>query len=217
MWADVHFVETGVVWFLLDLAFDRLDETLFPCLLRRPFEVLVHVMDTLQVRLFNIDLLRGFAVDFHKQFFCKQVHVHFLSEVDFGEGLLVRNVEGVRQVLEPHEDLVLAQWEQSISAVVVESLTQLLREREQFLILLVGNLLLERSLVIEGEVILRRLLDVQLLLSLQGLSLLRIEDLHEVGGFDSDTLAVAVGLVDSGLGAVLVRHQYAPVLHQLDG
>jgi len=173
-------------------------------------------MHALQVCLLDFELLRELAIDFHVQLVGKCSDVHFLCEVDFGQGLLVHNVESVGEVLEPHEDLVLVEREEAIGAVGPESSTQLFRESKQLLILFVRDLRLRSSFVIEGEVVLRWLLHIDLLFSLEGPALLGIEDLHEVLRLDTDALAVAVCLVDACLRAVFICHENAPVLHQLD-
>lgn len=198
------------------MAFDGLDEALLPSLLGQPLEMLADIMNTLQVCLLDLERLRKFAIDLHEQLVGEGSQVHFLSEVDLSEGLLIHDVERVGEVLESHEDLILVKREEAIRAVGPESNAQLLGEGKELLILFVLDSLLECSLVIESEEVLGWLLDVDLLLSLEGPALLGVEDLHEVLGLDADALAIAIGLVDACLGAVFVGHENAPVLHQLD-
>ena len=157
-----------------------------------------------------------FRIHFHEELAGEGSQVHFLSEVDLSEGLLIHDVERVGEVLESHEDLILVKREEAIRAVGPESNAQLLGEGKELLILFVLDSLLECSLVIESEEVLGWLLDVDLLLSLEGPALLGVEDLHEVLGLDADALAIAIGLVKASLGAVFVGHENAPVLHQLD-
>lgn len=157
---DEHFVEAGVGRPLLDLAVDGLDEALFPSLQCRPLVILSGVVDTLQVRLLYVNLVWELAIHFHEELAGEGGHVHFLGEVELGQGTLIRNIESIGEVLEAHQDLVLVKREETIGAVGVEAYAQFFGESEELLVLFVGDALPERSLVIKGEIVLRWLLNI---------------------------------------------------------
>lgn len=81
--------------------------------------------------------------------------------------MLIDNVERIGKVLEPDEYLILVHREQSVSALPLEPLAQLLRERKQLLVRLLANLLLQAPLIVKSEEVLRWLLNHQLLLPLE--------------------------------------------------
>lgn len=141
-----------------------------------------------------------------------------MGQIKLGQRLHIRHIEGIGQILEAHEDLVITQREESITASVGHTLAELLGELEELLIsLLVGNLLLDGALVVECEEVIQWLLNIKLLLPLKRWTLGRVMDVHVVSGGNANAKAILVGLVDSGARTILVLHEDTPLLHELNG
>lgn len=128
----------------------------------------MNVVYTLQIGLGDLDVASHDSVHFHIQLVGKICQVDRLGQIKLGQRLHIRHIEGIGQILEAHEDLVIAQREESITAGVGHTLAELLGELEELLIsLLVGDLLLDGALVVECEEVIQWLLNIKLLLPLK--------------------------------------------------
>ena len=158
----------------------------------------MNTVHTLQIGLGDLDVAGHDSVHFHIQLVGEVSQVDRLGQIKLRQRLHIRHIEGIGQVLEAHEDLVLAQWEESVTAGVGHTLAELLGELEELLIsFLVGDLLLDGALVVECEEVIQWLLNIELLLPLKRRSLARVVDVHVVSGGDADAEAILVGLVDA--------------------
>jgi len=219
LWSNVDLREVvlAVSGWRFDLLLQGLCEALRSRLDRLPLEVLVKGMDTLQICLDDLNILWGVSVHFHVQLVGKGGQIHRLGQIKLSERLHIHGIESISEVLESNKDLVFSHWEQPVAALVTQSLAERLGELEELLIFLVSDSLLDGSLVVESEEVLQWLLNSELLLPLQRLSLAGIVDVHEVACGNTDAEAVPVRLVDASAWTILVLHEDSPVLHKLNG
>jgi len=107
-------------------------------------------MDALQICLDDFNFSRRVSVHFLIQFIGKFIQIHRLCQIKLSKRLHIGNIECISQVLESHQDLILAQREEPVAALVRQAFAEFLGELEELLVLaLVCNLLLNGSLVIE--------------------------------------------------------------------
>jgi len=122
---DVYFIEAGILSQRLTHSLYRLSEALIACFFGWPHISLRNGMDSLNICLFDVDGRWALAVHFAVQLAGKLGDIDLLREVHFSQRGLPRHIEAVRQVFKSHQDLILADWKQSIGALGLQILPQI--------------------------------------------------------------------------------------------
>jgi hypothetical protein len=131
LWTNVNLREVIFVsWWRFDLLFEGFGQAFRSGLQRTPLIVLMNAMYTLQICLGDFDFVGHVTVHFHVQVISEVIQVHWLGQIKLSQRLHIWHIKSIGQVLESDENLVLCQWEQSVTALVGHALTELLGELE---------------------------------------------------------------------------------------